>query len=310
MLRRASGRRAGAGTTQGQVLSRPLPLRLEQQAELESALSALAQGQGEQALSDPRFANLYLFRHVHEYEYLPGPYPCIAGRSYDGARHLLPLFDLGQAPQEAASALLAGRACFYPLAKAQVDRLDPARFEWHAVRDDADYLYPADQFQHYPGTKLGKKRNLVKQLMAGPELSSRPYGENEKGAATQILEGWLAAKGKGGAGEADQAACVEALALFAQLGLRGYIHYVGGSPAGFVLAQSIQPGVYVMRFAKGLVDYKGIYQFMFQHFCRQTPDARWLNFEQDMGLANFRRTKLSYQPVALIPKYRVTVRQR
>ena len=44
---------------------------------------------------------------------------------------------------------------------------------------------------------------------------------------------------------------------------------------------------------------------MFQHFCTAMPEVQWLNFEQDLGLANFRRTKLSYQPSALIPKFRV-----
>jgi hypothetical protein len=38
--------------------------------------------------------------------------------------------------------------------------------------------------------------------------------------------------------------------------------------------------------------------------------VQWLNFEQDMGLANFRRSKLSYQPSALISKFRVRLRAR
>jgi hypothetical protein len=65
-----------------------------------------------------------------------------------------------------------------------------------------------------------------------------------------------------------------------------------------------------MRFAKGLDRCKGIYQHMFQHFCQAMPAVGWLNFEQDMGLANFRRSKLSYQPSALIDKYRVTLLSR
>ena len=35
------------------------------------------------------------------------------------------------------------------------------------------------------------------------------------------------------------------------------------------------------------------------------PRATWLNFEQDMGMAGFRQSKLSYQPAALLPKYRL-----
>ena len=71
----------------------------------------------------------------------------------------------------------------------------------------------------------------------------------------------------------------------------------------------IGSGVFVMRFAKGLARYKGIAQYMFHHFVTATVQpVQWLNFEQDMGLANFRKTKLSYQPSALLDKYRVRLR--
>ena len=64
----------------------------------------------------------------------------------------------------------------------------------------------------------------------------------------------------------------------------------------------------VMRFSKGLDACKGLYQHMFQQFCRARPGLLWLNFQQDLGLANFRQTKLSYQPVALLEKFRARLR--
>lgn len=284
-----------------------LPLSLAQRAEVDAALARQARGHAEQALSDPLFSNLYLFRRVHDYRYLPGPYPCISGRAYDGARHLLPLFELQRAPLAALAQLLRGHDCFYPLGQGQIDALDPALLAWTASPDDADYLYPADNFRHYRGTKLNKKRNLVKQLLAAHRVTAEPYAERCTAAAAAVLAAWMGAKRKG-PGEADEAACAEALQLAADLGLQGYLHRIEGEPVGFVLAQAINPGVWVMRFAKGLDRYKGIYQHMFQHFCLATPQVRWLNFEQDMGLANFRRTKLSYQPSGLIPKFRVRLR--
>ena len=76
-----------------------------------------------------------------------------------------------------------------------------------------------------------------------------------------------------------------------------------------MLAQELQSGVFVMRFAKGLDSHVGIYPYMFQHFCRAFPrKVEWLNFEQDMGLAGFRRSKQSYQPAALLPKWRVRLK--
>ena len=64
-----------------------------------------------------------------------------------------------------------------------------------------------------------------------------------------------------------------------------------------------------MRFAKGLDSHAGIYPHMFQHFCQQFEarfgrPVRWLNFEQDMGIAGFRRSKRSYAPAAMVQKFR------
>lgn len=286
-----------------------VPLNLEQKAEIDAALSALARGHDEHALSDPLFSNLYLFRHVHGYRYFPGPLAYIAGSTYDGARHLLPLFELQCVGVEAIRELLREQDCFYPLGESQIGALDPDLFEWTCARDDADYLYSAAHFFHYRGTALNKKRNLVKQLLVGHSVIAQPYSTNRIGDALSILAGWMSAKGKAD-GEADQIACVEALQLASRLELTGYLYYVDGEPAGFLLAQRIRPGVWVMRFAKGLDRFKGIYQYMFQHFCQTMPGVNWLNFEQDMGIANLRRTKLSYEPRSLIQKYRVRLRDR
>ena len=283
------------------------PLGLQHRQPVEAALAAMSFGHGENALSDPTFANLYLFRQAHQYRYLPGVLPCVAGLGYDGSSTLLPLFELQDAPLAALRERLQGFDGFYPMAQSQVDALDPSLFAWRSARDDADYLYPAAHFRDYAGRTLGKKRNLVKQLVAAHLVTAKPYSPELIGAATEVLRGWMQDKGKD-AGAADEGPCLEALQLAGELGLQGFVHFADGEPAGFVLAQPLGSGVAVMRFAKGLDRFKGIYQHMFQQFCQATPRLQWLNFEQDMGLANFRRSKLSYQPSALLPKYRVSLR--
>lgn len=286
-----------------------VPLSLEQKGEIDAALLALSCENSEQALSDPFFSNLYLFRHIHCYRYFSGPLPYIAGRTYDGSQYLLPLFELGEVHVEALRELLRDHDCFYPLGESQISALDPDLFEWTSSRDDADYLYPATHFRHYRGSALSKKRNLVKQLLMVHSVSVQPYVMNRIDDALAILADWMKAKGKS-ENEADQIACIEALQLASSLEMEGFLYEVDGEPAGFVLAQRIRPGVWVMRFAKGLDRFKGIYQYMFQHFCQVMTDVQWLNFEQDMGIVNLRRTKLSYQPSSLIPKFRVRLRVR
>ena len=289
-------------------IERGLPLDLGQQAKIDSALRRLANGMAEQCLSDFAFSNLYLFRRAHDYRYLPGSHACISGRTYDGERHLLPLFELHTTPLPILRALLRGSDCFYPLTRSQVGRLDADLFVASEARDDADYLYPAAQFRHYRGTALAKKRNLMKQLLSVHAVESQPYSPAHQGDALAVLRDWMLDKGKS-AGEADEAACTEALQHAPAFGLEGFVYGVEGRPAGFVLAQEIQPAVFVVRFAKGLDAFKGLYQYMFHHFCSHIGrPLEWLNFEQDLGQVNFRRTKLSYQPSALLGKFRVRLR--
>ncbi|MDP9900910.1 phosphatidylglycerol lysyltransferase domain-containing protein [Variovorax ginsengisoli] len=274
---------------------------------IDAALAAVRRGSGERCLSDHAFSNLYLFRAAHDYRVLPGAWPGVAGRTYDGARHFMPLFDVATAPVDVLRALIAAHGCLYPVASRHVEALSRTDFAATQSENDADYLYAAATFRDYPGRPLAKKRNLVRQFLAGHAPQAVPFDASLADAARQVLGGWMTHKRKG-EGEADQHACLEAIAHAARFGLEGFVHFDGKLPIAFLLAQELQPGVFAVRFAKGLDSHVGVYPFMFQHFCRQfARPVHWLNFEQDMGLAGFRRSKRSYRPSALLPKWRVTL---
>ncbi|MGO4393648.1 phosphatidylglycerol lysyltransferase domain-containing protein [Variovorax sp. M-6] len=285
-----------------------LPLTLDLQAPIEAALARLREGSGAHCLSDHSFSNLYLFREIHGYRFLPGDWPCVSGLAYDGSRHLMPLFEPAAAPRDVWHDLLEGHKHVYPVAARHADGLPAGLFGISDSRDDADYLFAASDFVDYPGRPLAKKRNLLRQFHATHVPRAEPFGDDLADAARQVLRGWMAQKGKN-PGEADEAACLEAIALHARFGLEGFVYFSEAQPMGFVLAQELQPGVFVMRFAKGLDSHIGLYPFMFQHFCREfSRPVAWLNFEQDMGIAGFRRSKLSYQPRALLSKLRLQLR--
>ncbi|MDM0046349.1 phosphatidylglycerol lysyltransferase domain-containing protein [Variovorax dokdonensis] len=286
-----------------------MPLSLDMQAPIEAALAILRDGSGEHCLSDHAFSNLYLFRAAHDYRYLPGPWPCITGRTYDGMRHLMPLFALSDAPIDLLCSLMEAHDALYPLARRDADALPSSLFALAESADDADYLYAASQFLEYSGRVMSDKRGQVRDLQGAHVLSAQAFDEDGLGAARQVLEGWMSQKSKV-AGEADESACIEALENAGRFGLEGFVHFADGLPVGFVLAQELQPRVFVMRFAKGLDSHVGIYPHMFQHFCRSfARPVDWLNFEQDMGLPGFRRSKRSYGPAALIPKFRASLRR-
>lgn len=281
-------------------------LRESDHAQVEPRLAALRNALGPDCPSDYTFSNLYLFRSAHTYRLVPGEFPSIAGVAYDGTSHALPLFDVGAVPAHTLSGLIERHGCLFPVAGPAVERLDPRRFHWHAERDDSDYLYRAEDFRLLRGSRLRKKRAQINQLLALHRMERRRLDGGTASDAGAVLSGWMTAKGKA-SGQADHDACLAAIAQPWRDVHEGWVWYADGLPAGFLVAQQLTEHVLVVRFAKGLDAYPGIFPLMFHELALQTT-ATWLNFEQDLGLANFRQTKLSYAPASLLPKYRVTLR--
>jgi hypothetical protein len=289
-----------AVAAEGQELSLALLPRLG------PLLAGRIAGWGELALADLSYANLWLFRRAHGYRFHEGDWPCISGHSYDGRPHAIPLFPLAQAPLPALREMAQRHGSLFPLAEHEALALQAQGFVLSANPEDADYLYRAAQMRDYPGRLLRKKRALVAQLQQAHCLAVQPYSPALEADALAVLAQWLADKGKA-TGEADDLPTREALARAPELGLHGFVHCADGEPAGLVLAEELQAGVWVMRFAKSLARFKGMAPHMFQHFAAHAPrPALWLNFEQDLGLPNFRRSKQSYQPERLLAKWRAS----
>jgi len=294
---------------EGRPRSRLPLLGLEHRDCIEAALEPLRRSLAERALSELTFANLYLFRAVHDYRFMAGDYPCVSGRGYDGAAYLIPLFDLAAVPAGALGEILLPGECFHPVAAEVLTRLDRSVLQIETSRDDSDYLYAAAQFVDYRAASLRGQRGAALKLRSGHRISRGAICEHGPQAALGVLEQWCNEKNLPADG-ADAVACREALVPPAGLpALPGEIYYLDGQPAGFLLTEPINPDVRVVRFAKGLRAFAGIYPLMFQELCRHhEPPARWLNFECDLGKPNFRRAKLSYAPAQLLSKYRVSPR--
>lgn len=55
---------------------------------------------------------------------------------------------------------------------------------------------------------------------------------------------------------------------------------------------------------KANIEYRGLYQAINNEFCRNVAsETKYINREEDMGIPNLRKAKLSYKPVKLLEKY-------
>lgn len=75
---------------------------------------------------------------------------------------------------------------------------------------------------------------------------------------------------------------------------------IGGRLGGSMITEHVE---------KANVNFRGLYQAINNEFCRNVASrAKYINREEDMGIPNLRKAKLSYRPCKLLEKYIGTIR--
>ncbi|MBU6445982.1 MAG: DUF2156 domain-containing protein [Verrucomicrobia bacterium] len=194
--------------------------------------------------------------------------------------------------------------CFYPIPEAWTSSFSSEYFRMECNRNDSDYLFKREKIADYPGRNLSAKRNLVKQFLEAYQAKVVPYTQEHEKDGLRILNEWQSSIDEK---TTDFLACEESLKLAKELNLLGYIVYIDEQPAAFILGEVFPSHLFVIHFAKGLTQYKGIYPFLFQELAHRLAGAgiSCLNWAQDLGIEGLRQSKLSYQPDKLASKFRI-----
>jgi hypothetical protein len=288
--------------TENGALAQPIdvrhgePLSLEHRLTVEPLFREL-----DLPLSEYSFANLYLFRAVHQYSLVLRPVPHILGITYDGMRHAMPLVRFAWADVDV---LLEHARCIYPVTEeiAQQGTAHGMRSYWND--DDSDYTYDARRLAALEGKTLRSKRLQAASFAATASPSIAPMTPRNRHHAVDILELWASQVDRPRY-DTDYDACREALSNFEALGLHGMVISDGaGAPCAFLLAQNLGKQGAAVHFAKGNRHYSGIYPYMFSQYAA-SAGVSWLNFEQDLGKPGLRQAKRALDPVGQLRKYRL-----
>ena len=182
------------------------------------------------------------------------------------------------------------------------DRMEEWGIQFTEDRDNFDYLYLRTDLAELAGKKYHKKRNLVSQFHNNYSAwEAKPLSTELIPIALDILEKWREHKGFDG----DFLAATEALKQFDGLFLQGMVYWVTGKPAAWCLGERLARGrMFAVHFEKALEEFKGIYQFVNQHFAKSLP-AHYIhiNREQDLGDEGLRQAKMTYRPCGFVRKF-------
>lgn len=279
------------------------PIRLEHLELLEPRFNKLALD-----ISEYTFANIYLFRTIHRYEVVFGKDVYIKGVTRDGFKYLMPTSSIELIDMSDLLACLQGCDFLFPIPESWAPHFDAKNFQITSHEQDSDYFFSVEKMSTYPGRNLSGRRNLVKQFNElYPDHRSIELTSQNIADAFNILEIWqqnvhLDAQ------STDYAETHEALKLLDTLKLKGHISYAEGKPVGFILGEPLNPQVYLFQFAKAHIEFKGVYQYLYQEFAKSLANNfQMINLEQDMGEEELKHAKRAYQPDHLVPKLRISL---
>lgn len=254
-------------------------------------------------LSEYSFASLYLFRQIHQYQVITiGDEIFIEGITRDKVPFFMPTSLSVSTFFPSLRSILTPLHIIYPIPDEWLSFYDPWFSYRHFKRDDSDYLFAADKLATYPGRHLDGKRNQITQLLSQGDVRCEALS-NQWEDALSILTRWQAEDGN--ISSTDYTACKEAIEYFITLQLQGFIVYVDQKPAGFIIGEQCNSH-FTIHFSKAIRTIHGVYPYLFQQFARAVKSrCDWLNLEQDLGIPNLRRSKLSYHPDQLATKWRL-----
>jgi uncharacterized protein len=273
-----------------------IQISMEHRPFLHDKLRMLPEG-----ISEFTFANLYLFRHDHNYRItrLSDNSFAILGRDNDDPFFMLPV---SLPDQSTLNLLFDDHRTMKGVSRAQKVVLEEMGYRTIEDRDNFDYLYRREDLSELRGRKYHKKRNLIKAFIKAHEYTAKPLLDKHIPAAIEILDTWRQGQSEDG----DYKAAREGLEKSWDLQLCGGIYFVENTPVGYSLGEELADGSsFVIHFEKGIPGYKGLFQFINQSFAAILPDFyETINREQDLGDPGLRQAKHSYKPTGYVAKFK------
>lgn len=261
-------------------------------------------------VSELTFANLYLFRDVHNYylSYLDESI-IVSGTGYDGTSYMLPPLS-GDRGAVARKLLDCGNLLYGVDEAFFKSELDGYGYLLTADRDNDDYVYLRSDLSNLQGNRYHKKKNRINYFTSRHDFTVEPFSNHHSHSALRLIERWERTRtgNYSNSLKAEIAANREAVTLFSQLGLSGVVVIVEGEVAAFALGESLNSETVVCHFEKADPFMEGIAQLINREFSRNLPDSCiYINREQDLGESGLRAAKNSYHPYSMVRKLKLAL---
>ena len=170
-----------------------------------------------------------------------------------------------------------------------------------------DYIYTTESLVKLNGKKLAKKKNLVSQFnrLYG-DFMLKPIGKNDYAEIMDFCYYWKNTHEEMEHLDVELSAIQTLLEHWDLFPCEGLKLYVNGKLCAFSIYSPQTADMATIHSEKCDPEIKGAGQVINQETAKiLIKDYKYINREQDMGLAGIRQAKRSYQPVKMLPHYRL-----
>ncbi len=171
-----------------------------------------------------------------------------------------------------------------------------------------DYVYLTSDLISLRGKKYDGKRNRIRKFEKSYSHRYVTLSPEHLQGCRHLFEKWVGEKAeqRQPVGEEQKTAILEALAHFKDLELVGGAIEVEGQIEAFSIGGRLNADTAVIHIEIASPGYDGLSQLINREFVRhEWAGFRFINREQDIGVAGLRRAKMSYYPHHLVKKYNV-----
>ena len=211
------------------------------------------------------------------------------------------------------------------IAKEEIEALKRHGVKIHKNTDE--YIYLAKDIAELKGNKFSKQRAAANHFVKNNKFTYRPFEIDDIDNCIALYGAWAQNKN----GDCPVPATIQSSGLspflqdsvsaqliadsfsaqrkamlnYEELKLVGRVVEIGGKIHAYTFAFKMNADTYCVVFETADTNIKGLSQFIFSRFAQElrSLNAEYINAMDDSGLANLKKTKLSWRPHKILTNY-------
>ncbi|MFH1652844.1 MAG: phosphatidylglycerol lysyltransferase domain-containing protein [Pseudomonadota bacterium] len=194
--------------------------------------------------------------------------------------------------------------------KGFVSNIESEKYNIIKLRDEFDYVYSTLELSELKGRKFDGKRNHIgKFFKKHPDCEVVELKKKHMNDVLSLFDIWSHKANSRDVGIShffQRFVLKDCFKYFHEYGLSGSAVFNKGECIAFITGSILNDDVVTVPLFYFHPDYPGVSQYLLTKACQEDFSSfKFINLEQDMGIAGLRKSKLSYYPVRLEEKFEI-----